>query len=293
MDYNFTEPVKDVIAFSREEALRLENPYIAPEHFLLALIRQGNNTALQLLEDLNVDLADLKEELETAIADAHIRENTKKDNLPLTKFAENVIRASILESGAMNSPVTDTEHLLLAILKGKEYYATEILEQHGVTYKTCFQQLIHSQVENSKSPPPAPPDGPYDIYISKKTEDYPLAAPIYEFLTKKGLNVFLSEHSIVTAGNSDYMKEIDKALEESSHLIVICSKPGHFTAAYVESEWRTFLNEKRSGRKSGNIISVITPSIKITEVPIGLRNYQIVSLEQDYLNNIYHYVKRK
>lgn len=135
--------------------------------------------------------------------------------------------------------------------------------------------------------------GGYDIFLSKKDTDILLAQPLYDFLTSKGLNVFLSEESLKRTGNSNFMEEIDKALDEAKHLIILCSKPEFFHSPYVKAEWTTFLNEKRAGRKSGNIICLISSSINVNEVPISIRSFEVIRIENNYLERVHNYVKRK
>ena len=69
MDNNFSTQVKEIISFSREEALRLGNDFIGTEHLLLGLIREGDNTAVRILKSFNVDLYELRKEIEMAVKD--------------------------------------------------------------------------------------------------------------------------------------------------------------------------------------------------------------------------------
>jgi ATP-dependent Clp protease ATP-binding subunit ClpC len=141
MDNNFSSQVKEIISFSREEALRLGNDFIGTEHLLLGLIREGENTAVRILKSFNVDLYELRKEIEMAIKDKTGKNIANINSLPLTKQAEKVIRVTVLEAKALKSNMVETEHLMLSILKNKENVATQILNQFDVDYDLFRQEL--------------------------------------------------------------------------------------------------------------------------------------------------------
>lgn len=141
MDNNFSAQVKETISYSREEALRLGNDFIGTEHLLLGLIREGENTAIKILKQLNVDLYELRKEIEMAVKDKTGKNIANINSLPLTKQAEKVIRVTVLEAKALKSPLVETEHLMLSILKNKENIATQILSQFDVDYDIFRNEL--------------------------------------------------------------------------------------------------------------------------------------------------------
>lgn len=141
MDNNFSTQVKEIISFSREEALRLGNDFIGTEHLLLGLIREGDNTAVRILKSFNVDLYELRKEIELAVKDKTGKNIANINSLPLTKQAEKVIRVTVLEAKALKSSTVETEHLMLSILKNKENIATQILNQFDVDYDLFRQEL--------------------------------------------------------------------------------------------------------------------------------------------------------
>lgn len=141
MDNNFSAQVKEIISFSREEALRLGNDFIGTEHLLLGLIREGDNTAVRILKSFNVDLYELRKEIELAVKDKTGKNIPNINSLPLTKQAEKVIRVTVLEAKALKSATVETEHLMLSILKNKENIATQILNQFDVDYDLFRQEL--------------------------------------------------------------------------------------------------------------------------------------------------------
>jgi ATP-dependent Clp protease ATP-binding subunit ClpC len=141
MDNNFSAQVKEIISYSREEALRLGNDFIGTEHLLLGLIRNSENTAIKILKQLNIDLYELRKEVELAIRDKTGKNTTNLNSLPLTKQAEKAIHVTVLEAKALKSPLMEPEHLMLSILKNKENIATQILNQYDVDYDLFKTEL--------------------------------------------------------------------------------------------------------------------------------------------------------
>ncbi len=141
MDNNFSTQVKEIISYSREEALRLGNDFIGTEHLVLGLIRDGENTAMKILKSLNVDLYELRKEIELAVKDKTGKNIANINSLPLTKQAEKVIRITVLEAKTHKSPLVESEHLMLSILKNKENIATQILNQFDVDYDMFKSEL--------------------------------------------------------------------------------------------------------------------------------------------------------
>jgi ATP-dependent Clp protease ATP-binding subunit ClpC len=172
MDNNFSTQVKEIISFSREEALRLGNDFIGTEHLLLGLIRDGDNTAIKVLKQLNVDLYELRKEVELAVKDKTGKNIANINSLPLTKQAEKVIRVTVLEAKALKSPLVETEHLMLSILKNKENIATQILNQFDVDYDLFRNEL--GMVGTTNPPPKSefPDDGDDEFDEEKRGTGY-------------------------------------------------------------------------------------------------------------------------
>ncbi len=141
MDNNFSTQVKEIISYSREEALRLGNDFIGTEHLVLGLIRDGENTAVKILKTLNVDVYELRKEIELAVKDKTGKNIANINSLPLTKQAEKVIRITVLEAKAVKSANVESEHLMLSILKNKENIATQIINQFDVDYDIFKTEL--------------------------------------------------------------------------------------------------------------------------------------------------------
>ena len=148
MESNFSDRVKDVISFSREEAIRLGHDYIGPEHLLLGLIREGEGLAIKILINLGVDLSQLKRSIENAVKGTVTTINLT--NLPLTRQAEKVLKITRLEAKLLKSAVIGTEHLLLSILREENNVAAQILSRFGVSYDVVRAEL--EQKEEAQSP---------------------------------------------------------------------------------------------------------------------------------------------
>ncbi|MFP5040902.1 ATP-dependent Clp protease ATP-binding subunit [Parasediminibacterium sp. JCM 36343] len=166
MDNNFSAQVKEIISFSREEALRLGNDFIGTEHLLLGLIRDGENTAIRVLQRLNVDLYELRKEIELAVKDKTGKNIANINSLPLTKQAEKVIRVTVLEAKSLKSPLVETEHLMLSILKNKENIATQILNQFDVDYDMFKNEI--GMVGSTATPKSEFPDDHDDEFEDEK-----------------------------------------------------------------------------------------------------------------------------
>ncbi|MEI6502925.1 MAG: toll/interleukin-1 receptor domain-containing protein, partial [Armatimonadota bacterium] len=116
------------------------------------------------------------------------------------------------------------------------------------------------------------------VFISAKSDDYEHAAQVYQFLIERGARVFFSRESLPQLGNADYGDQIDEALEEAAHMVVVTSSKKHVMSSWVKREWRLFDNELRSGRKTGNLLTVTTGGMQIDDLPITLRGFEVVGL---------------
>ncbi len=144
MDANFSSKIKDIISSSREEALRLENDVIGTEHFILSIIRDGDNIALQILESAGIDLYELKKEIEDVVRNKSAeRININTQSIPLTRQAEKVLRITVLEARTLKSKMVEVEHMMLSILRNQENPATQILQQqHDMSYDKFKKELL-------------------------------------------------------------------------------------------------------------------------------------------------------
>lgn len=139
MEGNFSSKVRDVIQFSREEALRLGHDYIGTEHLILGIVRLGDGVAIRILKNLNCDLFKLKKTIEDTVRGTG--GTVTVGNIPLTKQAEKVLRITYLEAKLYKSDTIGTEHLLLSLLRDEENIAAQILQQFSVSYDAVREEL--------------------------------------------------------------------------------------------------------------------------------------------------------
>lgn len=142
MNNPFSQRISDVIQFSKEEAKRLRNNYIGPEHLLLGLIREGEGKAVQILKDLYVDLEMVKKTLENDLRSSAVTPENYSEDITFDEKASKILKMSILESRILKSPATDTEHMLLAIMRENQNKASQILEENEVTYQKVMDKLV-------------------------------------------------------------------------------------------------------------------------------------------------------
>src|SRR5580698_4065422 len=157
MEAKFSPRVKDVISYSREEALRLGHDYIGTEHLLLGIIREGEGVAMQLLKSLGVDVAELRKAIED-YAPATAKKINHLANIPLVKQAEKALKITYLEAKYFKSIVIGTEHLLLAILKDEDSVAAKALNVFNVNYENFRQELEMYKISPRAESPNTPAD---------------------------------------------------------------------------------------------------------------------------------------
>ena len=135
MNNQFTQRVSDIIMYSKEEANRLRNSYIGPEHLLLGLIREGEGKAIEILFNLQINLQDIKKQLEVIVKNNAENDTTYDENISFNEKASKVLKLCILEAKLLRNIAADSEHILLAIMKVKDNAAFHVLESNGVTYE--------------------------------------------------------------------------------------------------------------------------------------------------------------
>ncbi len=168
MEANFSPRVKDVITFSKEEALRLGHDYIGVEHLLLGIIREGEGIAIKLIQQLGADLTEVRKDIE-AISKPNKTMSVSLGNIPLLKQAEKVLKITYLEAKLMKSAVIGTEHLLLSILKNDDNVATRVLNNKNINYdvvKELLDDMKDQNVDFKADFPDSPDEG------SESNENY-------------------------------------------------------------------------------------------------------------------------
>ncbi|HQL46855.1 MAG: ATP-dependent Clp protease ATP-binding subunit [Bacteroidales bacterium] len=155
MDAYFSQRVNDILGYSKEEAIRLGNSHISPEHLFLGILREGEGVAVDILLNNGVDLLMLKGSIEKSIKADRPVAMADNDILPLLKSTERVLRLVHIEAKALKTRVIDTEHLLMAILRDESNLVTRFLTELDIDYS-----LVKKAVEASN--PAAQTDYPRD-----------------------------------------------------------------------------------------------------------------------------------
>src|SRR5450432_2804477 len=158
MEAKFSNRVKEVIALSREEALRLGHDYIGTEHLLLGMIREGGGVAVAVLKKLGVPLDELRGEIEKISKGTATHEIKNLANIPLTRASEKVLKITYLEAKVFKAQLIGTEHLLLSILRDPDNLATQILNKFDVAYDVVKEMLEFQEKQPSASQDTDDPD---------------------------------------------------------------------------------------------------------------------------------------
>ena len=156
--YNFTERVRKVLALAREESANLRHEYVGTEHILLGLIDEGEGVAATVLQNLSVDLDDLKFGIEQVVRRGEPGRQTGPD-LPYTSRAKKVLELAMSQARELNHSYVGTEHLLLGLLAERKGIAAQVLVDKGVTLDTAAAEVV--RILGSEMPS-AQPDRPSD-----------------------------------------------------------------------------------------------------------------------------------
>ena len=153
MDDNFSSRVKDVITYSKEEALRLGHDFIGTEHLLLGILRDGGGKAINILNSLEVDLDYLRKKVEILSPPNPINDfdQNHKKNLHLTRQAERALKTTFLEAKLFQGKSINTAHLLLCILRNENDPTTKLLTKLQLDYETVKEQFKYMLTESDDS----------------------------------------------------------------------------------------------------------------------------------------------
>ena len=193
MDAKFSQRIRDVLSYSKEEAIRLGNSHLSVEHLFLGILRDGEGVAIDLLQLLGVELFDIKKSIENSIKKDTVLRITDADNLPLLKDTERVLKLIYLEARSLKDSVIDTGHLLLAILKDQNNIATQILNEKKINYDLVKAELESISFNNKSDFPgdedeeirgPFGPQKPGGSSPASKASDTPVLDNFGNDLTK-------------------------------------------------------------------------------------------------------------
>lgn len=147
MDSKFSQRIKDILGYSKEEAIRLGNNYIGAEHIFLGMLREGEGVAIDILVEMDVNLLEMRRSLEKKIKPEMPAIGANPHNIPLVKEAERVLKLVYLEARFFNAEVIDTEHLLLALIKDESNPVARILNEMKVDYYKVRAKVSKIQPE--------------------------------------------------------------------------------------------------------------------------------------------------
>lgn len=142
MNNQFTKRVSDILTYSKEESGRLENDYIGPEHLLLGILRDGEGKAIEVLLALYVNLKEVKTDIEALVRRKTTGEAALEAEVTLNEKTSKILKMSMLEARLLKAEVTDTEHILLAMMRDNQNIAAEVLGKHEVTYQKLIDKLV-------------------------------------------------------------------------------------------------------------------------------------------------------
>lgn len=146
MPTQYTEQLNNVLTYSNQEAERLGNPYIGPEHLLLGLLRERDCKGVQLMTQINAKLDDIKQKIESLITSSN--PEPSGSSIITLKSTEKIKKIMELEARLLSAEITDTEHLLLALLKDNYNLTTDILKEENITYEKIRSLLSTNEVKN-------------------------------------------------------------------------------------------------------------------------------------------------
>ena len=163
MDSQFSQRVKDILGYSKEEAIRLGNSHISPEHLFLGILRDGEGVAVEILLNQGIDLLVLKGSLEKSIRVESPVSVADHEVIPLLRSTERILKLVYLEAKALKSNTIDSEHLLLAILKDENTLVTRFLSELDVDYQSV-RKAVEAGAPNAKADFPREEDDEGQVF---------------------------------------------------------------------------------------------------------------------------------
>ena len=207
MEAKFSQRVRDVLSFSREEAIKLGNESIGVEHLFLGILREGKGIAFHLMSEMGIDLNKIKSIIEKSIKNTD-RLIPPQEGIPFVRLAERTIKLTYLEAKLFKSELVGTEHLLLAILKNQDNIVTHLLESNGLDYKKAYSEL--AQFYNSSKTEDKSPE-----FFTSEIEDEPLDKPEYRKENPKSSSKKAGEMKSSTPVLDNFGRDLTRQAEEN------------------------------------------------------------------------------
>lgn len=142
MNNRFSPKISEVLNYSKEEAIRLQNSNVSPEHLMLGVIRDGEGKAIEILKKLNIDILDLKNKLEQHARNKMELDFKEEHEVLLDANTSKILKLCLLEARSLKNDVADTEHVLLAIMREDKNIASQILQESSIHYSDILEQLV-------------------------------------------------------------------------------------------------------------------------------------------------------
>jgi len=152
MEAKFSKQVEEILSYSKEEAIRLGNDTLNPEHLFLGILREGGSSILESLVNLGADLKELKKEVEIQIKTEYNYKRVDANELPLLKTTERIFKLLVLEAKSFKSEEIFPEHLVLAILKEEKNLAAQILINININYEVLKTSLTTAPLAKNDIP---------------------------------------------------------------------------------------------------------------------------------------------
>ena len=255
MDDNFSSRVKDVISFSKEEALRLGHDFIGTEHLMLGLLRDGQGKAVEILNALDIDMSQLRRKVEIlspANPNTNRAANDKK-NLHLTRQAERALKTTFLEAKLFQSKSINTAHLLLCVLRNENDPTTKLLNKLRINYdnvKEQFKQMITEDSSTYSESPTA------ESFSSSEAEE-----------SKDNENDFSQGNSIKTNKKSK-----TPVLDNFGRDLTVMAEEGRLDPVVGREKEIQRVSQILSRRKKNNPLLIGEPGVGKSAIAEGLAN---------------------
>ena len=238
MEAKFSPRVKDLMSHSRQEAFRLRNEFVSAEHLLLGLIKLNEGTAVNIIQEFQLDLKQIKTEIDVLLGKSSVAQ-IENENLPLLKQTENIIKQSYLEAKQFKCSVIGTEHILLTILRYEDCAACKILNKYGIMYENArdeYEILLEERKDpKSEFPGSSEEDEPFSSSSAKKTADPKSKTPVLD-------NFGRDLTKMAEAGKLDPIVGREKEIERVSQILsrrkknnpILIGEPGVGKSAIAE-----------------------------------------------------------
>ena len=253
MDYKYSERITRILGYSKEEALRLNNDYIGPEHLMLGLIRDGESKAIDVLKrKFYVNIPSVKDVLERSVRDNGAA--LLSTDITLNQKSTTIMRLTVLEARLLKSNESDAEHMLLAILKQHDNLVARILNDCDVTYKEFYDSL-------TTQPAAVQPENSVDFDEEDEEEDAPPPS------SEKGTSAANSTTSSKTTkkGNSD-----TPAIDKFSFDLTRAASEGKLDPVVGRDTEIERLAQILSRRKKNNPVLIGEPGVGKSAIVEGL-----------------------